>query len=92
MQIYSVKVFGGGRASTIGVVVGIILGVFLFPPFGVIVGPFLGAYVGAIIESDFDLIKSFKIAFGSLVGFLGGTILKLAYSSYVIWEYVSYVF
>ena len=71
---------------------GILFGVFLFPPFGVIVGPFIGAYVGAIIESDFDLIKSFKIAFGSLIGFLGGTVLKFIYSSYVIWEYVSFIF
>ena len=61
LQIYSVKIFGGGRASTIGVVIGILFGVFLFPPFGVIVGPFIGAYVGAIIESDFDLIKSFTL-------------------------------
>mgnify|MGYP001158211081 FL=1 len=92
LQIYSVKIFGGGRASTIGVIIGILFGVFLFPPFGVIVGPFIGAYVGAIIESDFDLIKSFKIAFGSLIGFLGGTVLKFIYSSYVIWEYVSFIF
>ena len=91
LQIYSVKVFGGGRASTIGVIIGIVFGVFLFPPVGVVVGPFLGAYIGALIESDFDLFKSFKIAFGSLIGFLGGTILKFAYSIYVIWEYVSFV-
>ncbi len=92
LQIYSVKIFGGGRASTIGVIIGILVGVFLFPPFGVIVGPFIGAYVGALIESDFDLIKSFKIAFGSLIGFLGGTVLKFIYSFYVIWEYVSFIF
>ncbi len=92
LQIYSVKIFGGGRASTTGVIIGIIFGVFLFPPFGVVVGPFIGAYVGAIIESDFDLIKSFKIAFGSLIGFLGGTVLKFIYCSYVIWEYVSFIF
>lgn len=92
LQIYSVKVFGGGRASTLGVIAGIIFGIFLFPPFGVIIGPFIGAYIGAAIESDFDLIKSFKIAFGSLIGFLGGTILKFVYSLYAIWQYVNYLF
>jgi len=91
LQVYSVKLFGGGKASTIGVIIGILVGVFIFPPLGVLVGPFLGAYIGAIIESDFDLVKSFKIAFGSLIGFLGGTILKFVYSIVVIWQYLDFL-
>ena len=91
LQVYSVKLFGGGRTSTIGVIIGIVLGLFIFPPIGVLVGPFLGAYIGAIIESDFDLLKSFKIAFGSLIGFLGGTILKFIYSIVVIWQYLDFL-
>ena len=85
LQIYSVKYFGGGRSSTFGVIIGILFGIFIFPPFGVIVGPFFGAYLGALIESDYDFFKSFKIAIGSLVGFLGGTILKFVYSIICIW-------
>jgi uncharacterized protein YqgC (DUF456 family) len=85
LQIYSVKYFGGGRFSTFGVVLGILCGIFIFPPFGVIVGPFCGAYLGALIESDYDFFKSFKIAIGSLVGFLGGTILKFVYSIICVW-------
>ena len=91
LQVYSVKIFGGGKASTIGVIIGILVGVFIFPPVGVLVGPFLGAYIGAIVESDFDLVKSFKIAFGSLIGFLGGTILKFVYSILVIWQYLDFL-
>ena len=91
LQVYSVKLFGGGKASTIGVIIGIVVGVFIFPPVGVLVGPFLGAYIGAIVESDFDLVKSFKIAFGSLIGFLGGTILKFVYSIIVIWQYLDFL-
>jgi hypothetical protein len=89
-QIYSVRFFGGGRASTIGIILGIIIGVFI-PPFGVVIGPFLGAYIGAVIETDFNLMKSFKIAFGSLLGFMGGAILKLMYSIFAIWHYLSYI-
>ena len=91
LQVYSVKLFGGWKKSTIGVIIGIVLGLFIFPPIGVLVGPFLGAYIGAIIESDFDLLKSFKIAFGSLIGFLGGTILKFVYSIVVIWQYLDFL-
>ncbi len=85
LQIYSVNYFGGGRSSTFGVIIGILFGIFIFPPFGVIVGPFFGAYLGALIESDYDFFKSFKIAIGSIVGFLGGTILKFVYSIFCIW-------
>ena len=91
LQIYSVKYFGGGRSSTFGVVLGILCGIFIFPPFGVIVGPFFGAYLGALIESDYDFFKSFKIALGSLVGFLGGTILKFVYSIFCIWYCFDYL-
>ena len=91
LQVYSVQIFGGGKISTIGVIIGILVGVFIFPPVGVLVGPFLGAYIGAIVESDFDLVKSFKIAFGSLIGFLGGTILKFVYSILVIWQYLDFL-
>jgi uncharacterized protein YqgC (DUF456 family) len=90
LQIYSVKYFGGGRSSTFGVIIGILFGIFIFPPFGVIVGPFFGAYLGALIESDYDFFKSFKIAIGSLVGFLGGTILKFVYSIICIWYFFDF--
>lgn len=84
LQVYSVKIFGGGKAAKIGVVVGIIVGIFI-PPFGVIVGPFIGAYIGAVYESDSDLLKSLKVACGALIGFLGGVVLKVSYSFYIIY-------
>ena len=34
--------FGGSKAGAIGATVGVIAGFFLFPPFGVILGPFMG--------------------------------------------------
>ena len=90
LQIYSVKYFGGGRSSTFGVIIGILFGIFIFPPFGIIVGPFFGGYFGALIESDYDFVKSFKIAIGSLVGFFGGTILKFVYSIICIWYFFDF--
>jgi uncharacterized protein YqgC (DUF456 family) len=89
LQVYSVRYFGGGKSSTIGVILGIILGIFFIPPIGVIVGPFIGAYLGALLESDFDFINSFKVAGGALIGFLCGTILKFCYSLFTIWSFIS---
>jgi len=44
-----------------------------------------------IINAISNLLKSFKIAFGSLIGFLGGTILKFVYSIVVIWQYLDFL-
>ncbi len=81
LQVYGVKKFGGGKKATNGAIAGLLAGIFFFPPFGVLIGPFLGAYIGARMESkEGDAVK---IAFGALLGFLGGTILKLGMSFYI---------
>ena len=67
------------------VFIGIIVGIITPIPFGFIIGPFIGAFIGALYESNSDVLKAFKIAFGALIGFLGGTILKFIYSIYVVY-------
>ena len=91
LQILSVKIFGGGKHSLIGVIVGLLLGLFIFPPFGVFLGPFFGAYLGALYETDFNFLSSLKIAFGAIVGFVSGIIMKISYSIYAFWIALSYL-
>ena len=81
------KRFGGSRLGVLGCVVGLLLGVFFFPPLGIIVGPFLGAIVGELINGD-DLNKAVKSGFGSLVGFVFGTGIKLAVCLVIVYFYV----
>jgi len=82
LQIYGVKKAGGNKYAIRGSIIGMLLGICLFPPFGILVGAFIGAYVGAKIESDKNEVK---IAFGALWGFIAGTILKLCTSFYIIY-------
>jgi len=82
LQIYGVKKSGGGKYAIRGSVIGMLLGIFLFPPFGILAGAFIGAYVGAKMETDKNEVK---IAFGALWGFIAGTVLKLCTSSYIIY-------
>ena len=82
LQIYGVKKSGGGKYAIRGSVVGILLGVFLFPPFGILLGAFIGAFIGG----KFEMKKNpLDIAFGALWGFAAGTILKLCFSVYIIY-------
>ena len=82
LQIYGVKKAGGGKYAIRGSLVGMLSGIFFFPPFGILVGAFFGAYIGAKIEANSNEVK---IAFGALWGFISGTILKLCTSFYIIY-------
>ena len=91
LQAWGVKKFGGGRKSTIGTFVGLFAGL-LFPPIGLLVGPFVGAFIGALSEVKGDNKRALKVAIGSFIGFITGTVLKLgvsaallSYSIYYIW-------
>lgn len=84
VQIYGVKKFGGGKKAVNGSIIGLIIGFFLLPGIGLILGPFLGAFIGAQMESD-DMRQSIKIALGAFVGFMAGTLLKLLVSIYIIY-------
>ncbi len=85
VQIYGVKKFGGTKKAVNGSIIGLIIGIFFLPPFGIIIGPFLGAFLGARMEENSDVYKAIKIALGALVGFLAGTMLKLSVSLYIIY-------
>lgn len=82
LQIYGVKKAGGGKYAIRGSIVGMLLGIFLFPPFGILLGAFIGAFIGAKLEMNKNEVK---IALGALFGFVLGTILKLCTSFYIIY-------
>ncbi len=93
------KRFGGTRYGVIGTMVGLIVGILFFPPFGLIIGPFLGAFVGELIKDSRDSKRALKAAFGSFIGFLTSTFLKfiaaVIYAGLffsIFWEYKSVFF
>lgn len=89
VPVWGTKKLGGSKAgvrgSMIGLVVGIVL-TFMFPVglfIAMLLGPFIGAYIGEKSAGNDDS-KALKAAFGSFVGFLLGTGLKVIYASVCI--------
>ena len=87
VPIFGAKRFGGSRLGVVGAVVGLLLGILFFPPLGIIIGPFLGAIIGELINGE-DLKKAVKSGFGSFLGFVFGTGIKLAVSFVMAYFYV----
>ncbi|MCM5662458.1 DUF456 domain-containing protein [Galbibacter mesophilus] len=78
IPIAGTKRFGGSKAGVIGTTVGLVISI-IFPVlglFGIIIWPFVGAFVGEIINKA-DSKTALRAAFGSFLGFLTGTFLKL---------------
>ncbi len=77
---------GGGKWANRGSLIGTIVGMF-FLPWGIIIGPFVGAFMGAT-KDGMDNTQALKAGFGSLIGFLVGTAAKFVLCGYFIWVFV----
>ena len=87
--IWGVRRYGGSRAAVWGSVLGGLLGVLLLGHFGLIFGPFIGAVIGELYQKS-PLEKAFQVGIGTLIGFFGGTVLKLAVEAVmIIWFFIT---
>tara|TARA_B100001094_G_scaffold27840_1_gene23176 strand:+ start:2100 stop:2618 length:519 start_codon:yes stop_codon:yes gene_type:complete len=88
IPIIGAKKFGGGKGSTYGASLGLLVGILFLGPFGLLIGPFLGAFLGELIVNKNNKKGALKAAMGSLIGFLSGVFLKfiigLAFGFYFI--------
>jgi uncharacterized protein len=91
------KRFGGSRYGMIGATLGLLAGLF-FPPFGFIIGPFIGAFIGELLNIK-TRHNALRAAFGSFVGLLASVFMKLvatfAYLGlfiYKVWAYSDVLF
>lgn len=79
LPVAATKKFGGTKAGVIGGMIGMVAGILLPIPFGIILGPLLGAIIGDLYGGN-RIRSAFKSGFGSFLGFLLATSLKLLYS------------
>jgi len=76
------KKFGASKLGFLGAFVGAIIGVF-FVPWGLILGPLCGALIGELIIGK-KIKEAFRAGGGAVLGFFGGTFLKIVISFVMI--------
>lgn len=74
---YGASRFGSTRWGVLGSIVGGIAGLVAFNVPGLVLGVFLGAAAGEMFFARKDLHRSLRAGWGSVLGFLGGTAIKL---------------
>lgn len=80
--IMGAKVFGASRWAVVGAAVGLLVGLFLGLP-GVLLGPAVGAFAFELLK-DPNLAQAAKSGVGALVGFLVGTVVKVAFAFFML--------
>lgn len=89
VPVWGTKKFGGTKSGVRGSTIGLIVSIIVLPllgivigPFGIIgilAGPFVGAYLGEKAGGTPDNL-AWRSAFGSFVGFVTGTLMKIIYT------------
>jgi uncharacterized protein len=90
IPVYGTKRYGGTKYGMWGCAIGIVVGIFM-GPLGLIIGPFAGALVGEMVGNA-DSQKALRAAFGSFLGFVAGTLLKLVVCLIMAYYYVRSIF
>ena len=85
------KKFGGSNAGVIGSTIGLVIGIFLFGPIGILFGSFFGALIGELTVNINNMRIALLAAIGTLIGYLGGVLLKLSVSLFFLVEFFKIV-
>ena len=86
-----VKKHGASKLAVWGSIIGMLIGVFFFPPWGMVMGAFLGALGGEAVYRR-EGRRLLRAGWGVFVGTMVATGLKLALSGVMLFFYVKEMF
>jgi len=88
LPVLGVKKWNGSKWGNVGCIIGIIAGLFIFPPWGIIIGPFAGAVLGELLFAKKNTTEALKAGFGAFIGFILGTALKLSVCGWFVFCFI----
>lgn len=88
---YLTRVTGGSKAAEWGTFIGMVFGIFVMPPWGMIIFSVLGAFLAEILFANKNGSEALKSALGSFLGFIVGTGLKLVACGVMMYYIIVYL-
>ena len=88
LPVLGVKVWKGSKWGNIGCIIGTIIGIFIIPPWGLIIGPFIGAVLGELLVAKKNTSDAIVAGLGAFIGFLLGTVFKFVVCFWFIYCFV----
>lgn len=83
---YTTRKYGGSPYGVTGSTIGMIMGMLFFPPLGFFLGTLVGAFLGELIYKQ-DVNVALKSAWGSFIGFLTGTAIKVTVAAMIAFSF-----
>ena len=85
------KKYGASKWGIWGSIIGMIVGLFVFPPFGLFLGGFAGAFIGELLAGKGN-DAALRAGWGVFVGNVVGTGIKLGFCAVLLFYYVTHMF
>jgi len=88
LPLLGARVYGASRRGMIGAILGLIAGIFILPPFGLILGVLLGAVAGEVLAGKSGN-QAWRAGFATFLGNLASILLKLILSLVLAYYFFS---
>lgn len=88
---YGVKKAGGTKWGSNGSLIGMFLGIWFLPPWGMLLGAFAGAFVGELMAGQ-STDAALKSGMATFLAFIAGTVIKLAFCFVVLVHFIIALF
>lgn len=74
--VWGAKYTGAGKAGMWGALLGLLIGIFVFPPAGLVLGPWIGAFIGEYLVNK-EARKALLAGVGAVLGLFSGMLVNL---------------
>lgn len=89
LPVMGAKFYGASKYGIWGSVIGMIIGLFFFPPFGMIAGVFIGAVLGEFLAGQ-ENSKALRAGFGTFIISVSMIVVKFALSAVMSFYFIYY--
>lgn len=86
-----VKRFGGTKAGEYAAVFGVLVGMFVYPPIGIILVPVVAVFVVEFVQSK-NQRQAIRASIGSLIAFLASSLFTLIVFLFLVVWFILWVF